>query len=104
MNGRILYIFTTKALIYSSIGGVLGFVFYYIFANVLNMTTVGIVIAVAFAAIGYGIAMMKMPESNNFEIFRKTGGEKIDDVIIRAIKFKARGKRIYIQKMKEESK
>ena len=68
------------------------------------MTTVGIVIAAIFAAIGYGIAMMKMPESNRFEILRKTGGEKIDEVILRAIKFKAKGKRVYIQKTKEDYK
>lgn len=65
---------------------------------------VGIAIALGFAAIGYGIAMMKMPDSNRFEILRKTGGEKIDDVIVRAIKFKAKGRRVYIQKMKEENK
>lgn len=65
---------------------------------------VGIAIALGFAAIGYGIAMMKVPDSNRFEILRKTGGEKIDDVIVRAIKFKAKGKRVYIQKMKEENK
>ena len=79
-------------------------VFYYIFAKMLGMTTVGIAIAIGFAVIGYGIAMMKMPESTRIEIFRKTGGEKIDEVIVRAIKFKAKGRRIYIQKTKEEIK
>ncbi|MGN1310767.1 MAG: hypothetical protein ACI4VP_03550 [Clostridia bacterium] len=81
-----------------------GLIFYYIFAKILGMTMVGIAIALGFAAIGYGIAMMKMPDSNRFEILRKTGGEKIDDVIVRAIKFKAKGRRVYIQKMKEENK
>ena len=104
MNGRILYIFTTKSLIYSAIGGTFGLIFYYIFAKILGMTMVGIVTAVLFAALGYGIAMLKMPESTRFEILRKTGGEKIDEVILRAIKFKAKGKRVYIQKTKEESK
>lgn len=65
---------------------------------------VGIVAAVLFAAIGYGIAMLKVPESTRFEILRKTGGEKIDEVILRAIKFKAKGKRVYMQKTKEENK
>ncbi len=78
--------------------------FYYIFAKMLGMTTVGVAFALAFAGIGYCIAMMKMPESTRFEILRKTGGEKIDEVILRAIKFKAKGKRIYIQKTKEEIK
>ena len=52
---------------------------------------VGIVIAVLFAALGYGVAMLKMPDSTRFGILRKTGGEKIDEVILRAIKFKAKG-------------
>lgn len=79
-------------------------VFYYMFANILGLKTVGAAIAIGFAVLGYGIAMMKMPESTRFEILRKTGGEKIDEVILRAIKFKAKGKRIYIQKTKEENK
>lgn len=104
MNGRILYIFTTKSLIYSAIGGAFGLIFYYIFAKILGMTIVGIAVALVFAIIGYGIAMLKMPESTRFEILRKTGGEKIDEIILRAIKFKAKGKRVYIQKTKEENK
>ena len=67
-------------------------------------TTIGLIVALIFAAIGYGIATLKIPDSNRVEMLRKTGGEKIDDVILRYIKFKAKGKRIYIQKMKEESK
>ncbi len=104
MNGRILYIFTTKSLIYSAIGGAFGLIFYYIFAKILGMTAIGILFALAFATLGYGIATLKVPDSNRFEILRKTGGEKIDEVIIRAIKFKARGKRVFIQKTKEENK
>lgn len=99
-----MYIFTTKSLIYSAIGGAFGLIFYYIFAKILGMTVLGIVVALIFAAIGYGIAMLKMPDSTRFGILRKTGGEKIDEVILRAIKFKAKGKRVYIQKTKEENK
>lgn len=99
-----MYIFTTKSLIYSAIGGTFGLIFYYIFAKILGMTVLGIVVALIFAAIGYGIAMLKMPDSTRFGILRKTGGEKIDEVILRAIKFKAKGKRVYIQKTKEENK
>lgn len=99
-----MYIFTTKSLIYSAIGGAFGLIFYYIFAKILGMTVLGIVVALIFAVIGYGIAMLKMPDSTRFGILRKTGGEKIDEVILRAIKFKAKGKRVYIQKTKEENK
>lgn len=56
-----------------------------------------------FAAIGYGITTLKVPDTNSFEVTRKTGGAKLDDVILRAIKFRAKGKRIYVY-TKEESK
>ena len=42
--------------------------------------------------IGFSIATFKIPESPNWEITKKNGGEAIDDVIIRAIKFKMRKK------------
>lgn len=100
MNGRILLIFTTKSLIYSAIGGAFGLIFYYIFAKMMGKTMVGLFATLACAFVGYSIATLKMPESTNFEILRKTGGEKIDEVILRAIKFKAKGNRVYIQKNK----
>lgn len=49
-----------------------------------------------FAAIGFAIATFKVPESTNFEITRKTSGENIDEIILRAIKFKQKGKKIYL--------
>lgn len=56
-----------------------------------------------FGAIGFAVATFKIPDSNNLEITRKTGGEKIDDVIVRAIKFKLKKNRIYVY-TKEEDK
>ena len=43
-----------------------------------------------------------MPETNSFEITRKTGGERIDDVILRAIKFKMKKNRIYVYTKEEK--
>ena len=37
-----------------------------------------------------------MPEINSFEFTKKTGGENIDDIIKRAIKFKMKKNKIYI--------
>ncbi len=91
-------------MIYSAVGGGFGLVFYYVFAKIFGKTTIGLIALLICAAIGYGIASLKVPESNSFEVFRKTGGEKIDDIILRYVKFKAKGKRIYIQKTKEEEK
>jgi len=64
---------------------------------------IGLIFILIFAAVGFGIATLKMPDSQNFEITRKTGGDKIDDIIARAIKFKLKGKRIYVY-TKEEQK
>jgi len=67
------------------------------------MQWVGIGITAFFAFIGFALATFKIPESQNFEITRKNGGEKIDETILKAIKFKKKGKRLYLY-TKEESK
>lgn len=98
-------IFSSKSLIFTVAGGIIGLLFYFIFGGLLGLVKIGIALAIAMAAIGFGIATLKMPESNNFDIMRKTGGENLDDIIIRALKFKARGKRIYLNvDTKEENK
>jgi len=96
-------IFTTKSLIYTSITGAVGLLFYYIFGSMLGWQWLGIGTAVFFAFIGFAVATFKIPESQNFEVTRKNGGEKIDETILKAIKFKQKGKRIYLY-TKEESK
>lgn len=97
-------IFTTKSLIASVIGAVIGLVIYYFFSAVFGLGKIGLIIVLVFAAIGYGITMLRVPETNNFEITRKTGGDKIEDVLIRAIKFKQKGKRIYLYTKEEVKK
>ena len=57
-----------------------------------------------FGAIGFAIATLKIPDSNNLELTRKAGGEKIDDIIIRALKFKAKKNRIYLYTKEEIEK
>ena len=102
-EGRILFIFSTKSLITTCIGGAIGLVFYFIF-KLLGLSVLGIIITVIFAAIGFAIGTFKVPESNAFDITRKTGGENIDDVIVRWIKFKKNGNKIYVYKPEEETK
>lgn len=96
-------IFSAKSLICTCAFGAIGLIFYYIFGKMLKFTWLGIGIAIFFAILGFGIATFKIPETNSFEITRKTGGEKIDEIILRAIKFKAKGKKIYLY-TKEETK
>ena len=94
-EGRILFIFSTKALIYTFVGLLVGSLFYLIF-NLIGMKTLGVFFIILFGIIGFVIATFKVPDTTAFKITQKTGGEKIDDVIIRYIKFKMQKNRIYI--------
>lgn len=96
-EGRILYIFSTKGLIYTVIGLALGLVFYFIF-KVLGMSIIGIGIDVFFGVIGFVIGTLKMPDTRKFEFTKKTGGENIDNIIKRWMKFKRNNHKIYIRK------
>ena len=94
-EGRILFVFSTKALIYTVVGIGIGFIFYLIF-SLVKLNIVGIIAIVILALLGFAIGTLKVPETNAFEITKKTGGENIDDVIKRAIKFKMNNKKIYV--------
>ena len=94
-EGRILFIFSKKALIYTVVGIVASLPFYFIF-NLFGATIVGIIFAVLFGGIGFIIGTFKMPEINSFEFTKRTGGEDIDDIIKRAIKFKMKKNKIYV--------
>ena len=100
-EGRILFIFSTKSIIYTAVGGAIGLIFYLIF-SAIGLTMVGIVITLIFATIGYAIGMFKVPETNGLEIKRKTGGENIDDVIKRYIMFKKNTKKLYVYTKEED--
>ena len=95
-EGRILYIFSTKGLIYTVVGLVIGLVFYFIF-KVLGMSVIGIGIDVLFGVVGFVIGTLKMPDTRKFEFTKKTGGENIDNIIKRWIKFKRNNNKIYIR-------
>ena len=99
-EGRILYIFSTKGLIYTAVGVAIGLIFYFIF-KLMKMTVVGI--TSIFGLIGFCIGTFKIPDSKRFSLTEKTGGEKIDDVIMRYIRFKQKKNRIYVS-IEEEKK
>ena len=100
-EGRILYIFSTKALIYTVVGGVIGLPFYWIL-KVVNLNAIGIGIMVVLALLGFGIATFKIPDTQAFKVTRLVGGENIDDIIMRYIKFKRKKNKIYITKEDKE--
>ena len=99
-EGRILFIFTGKSMIYTVVAGAVGLLFYFIFST-FGLNMVGIIITTCFALIGFLIGTLKIPNLEKFEFTKKTGGENIDDIIRRAIKFKTKGKKIYIYKEEE---
>ena len=94
-EGRILYIFSTKAIIYTAVGVGIGLIFYFLF-NLIGLTMVGIIIAGFLGLVGFCMATFKVPDMKNFELTKKTGGEKIDDVIKRWILFKKNNNKIYV--------
>ena len=96
-EGRILFIFTAKSLIYTVVAAGISLPFYFLF-SAFNMNVVGIVIVAVFALLGFTIGTFKMPELGKFEFTKKTGGENIDEIIKRAIRFKMTGKKIYVYK------
>ena len=100
-EGRILFIFSTKALIYTVVGGGIGMPFYYMFKS-MGVTIVGIIIVASLALIGFSIGTFKFPNSESFKVTRLVGGENIDDIIIRYIKFKKKKNKIYITKEEEK--
>ena len=100
-EGRILFIFSTKSLIYTCVGAGVGLIFYFIF-KMVNLNIVGIVITLIFAALGYAIGMFKIPDTNGTEVTRKTGGENIDEIIKRYIKFKKDKRKIYVYTEEEK--
>ncbi len=97
-EGRILMIFSTKALIYTAIGAVLGFILLKTIFSPLKLTIVGLVVMIALAFIGFAIATFKIPESDAFEITKNAGGLNIDEIIVRLVKFKSNKNRKYIYK------
>ena len=101
-EGRILFIFTGKSMIFTVIGGVIGLLLFYLPLSLMEMNMVGIIIMVSFALVGFIIGSLKMPNISKFQFTQKTGGENLDDVIRRAIKFKQKGRKLYIYKEEEK--
>ena len=102
-EGRILYIFSTKALIYTAVGVGVGLIFYFIF-NFLKLTTVGIIIASFFGLLGVIIGTFKVPEMKKFGVAKKNAGENIDEVIKKWIMFKKKKNKIYTYISVEDEK
>lgn len=100
-EGRIFYIFSAKGLITTCLGLLISLPFNFIF-EALKLKIIGGIVSIAFGIIGYAIGMLKVPNVEGLEITRKAGGENIDDVIKRYIKFKMNKKKYYVYTKEEK--
>ena len=100
-EGRILYIFSYKALIYTGIGVGIGVIFYYIL-SLMMLEVVGYVVIGILGLIGFGIGTLQLPDISILKSARLAAGDEIDDVIKRAIKFKLNKNKYYIYKENDE--
>ena len=99
-ENKILFVFSMKSFIYTAVGGLIG-VLLYTLLKLIKLSKLGIVLIVLFAGIGFAVATFKIPDGSSFEFSKKVGGEAIDDVIVRWIKFKQKNKKIYVYKEEE---
>lgn len=95
-EGRILMVFTKKSFLWTIACAAVGLVTIYPICAIFGASLIGLIGILLFGLIGFGIGALKMPNSNNFEILRKTGGEDIDEILKRLLKFKMGGKKIYL--------
>jgi hypothetical protein len=96
---RILTFLTVKSFLSTAVGILIGTLIYFIF-KLFFLKVTGLILLVICSLIGFAIGAMKIPETNAFPFFKDTGGEAVDDIIFRYIKFK-RKKKIYVYGRKD---
>lgn len=100
-ESRILYIFSVKSLITTLIGGFIGSIFY-LFFMLCGLETVGWIAIGIFGLIGFICGTVKIPTVAGLPVTKKIGGESIDQIVLRYIKFK-KNRKVYVY-TKEEKK
>ncbi len=91
-EGRFLVIFTTKSLIFTAVGALIGTPIYLIL-SILGYKTIGLILIAILAIIGYLVATIKFPQTTG-KIGRYLAGDTLDEVIIKYAKFK-KSRKIY---------
>lgn len=101
-EGRILYIFTIKSFAATLAFGLVGVLFYFLLKNFIEISIIGAIIIIAiFAAVGYALSAVTIPDSPAMGPLRKAGGENIGAMIIRALMFRSK-KKIYLYNHKRQ--
>ncbi|MDR0978908.1 MAG: PrgI family protein [Lachnospiraceae bacterium] len=98
-ESRILIIFSVKSLITTAIGAGVGLLFYLLF-SICGLGMVGVITMAAFALIGYAVGAVKIPTLSGLPFTKKIGGESLDEIIRRYVKFRM-NKKIYIYTKEE---
>lgn len=93
-EGRILIIFTMKGFVGTLVGIGVGAIFYSLF-EAIGAAIVGWVLLALCALAGFIIMQVKIPKSNAFSLFKKTGGDYVYEVILKRIEFE-KNKKIYV--------
>lgn len=91
-EGRILLIFTTKSLIYTAIGALLGTPIYVIL-SILGQKTIGMILIALMAVLGYLVATVKFPSTTG-KVGRYLARDTVDEIIIKYIKFR-KSRKVY---------
>ncbi len=110
-EGRLFYIFSTKALLWTVGGLIVGVVIKTILKAIGSLfkaagtfNIIGLIITVLLALAGFIIGTFKMPKNDRFEITRKAGGISLDKVLIESIKFKINRVKLYVYDTDELSR
>ncbi len=105
-EGRILFIFTGKSLMYTAVGAAVGFPIHFITSNFFGIQYLGLIAVAIGGLIGFSIGTLKIPKLTFIKNSQDIAGENIDEIIKRYIKFKKDKNRIYINtnERKEEVK
>lgn len=103
-EGRILYIFTIKSLVFTIATGLIGAGIWLLLDSIIGIGLIpGLIITGIFGAIGFIFITIKIPDSPLMGVFRKAGGEYLSNIIVRFFTFKNRRK-IYIYNLDVNSR
>lgn len=100
-ESRILYIFTVKSLLTTGVGAMIGAVFFLIIGLILGEKTVGLIVLAVFALLGWIYGAVKIPTVAGIAFTKNIGGESLDEIINRYIKFKV-NKKVYTSTKEEK--
>ena len=102
-EGRLFYIFSTKALLWTVGGIIVGAIIKFILKSIgtlFKMQTgfniAGIIIMVILGILGFVIGTFKMPQNDRFEITKKAAGVSLDKVLTESIKFRINKNKLYV--------